>query len=165
MKHIGTFKVWFKISKTCIKWKGLFSVSFSLQLVLGKEFYCFSAIFIDNTVVYQVTNVGCYVHTVCCAIFCKQLASTHAICYRTSISLPLSTCERHSSDIAINITVSKSTRVQFESRFYNICEKLRLGNGDELDFSLRFNYVDILSVHLSPEYRLIKIRVVYFAFI
>ena len=104
------------------------------------------AIFIDDIVdTVRRTNVGCYVNFICCAIFLYADDIVLLAPSVTGLQFLLTTCERYLSEIDMNINVSKSTCIRFGPRFSNVCEKLRLCNGDQLEWSVRCKY---LGVHL-----------------
>lgn len=53
---------------------------------------------------------------------------------------------RYLAEVGMNINVSKSTCIRFGPRFSNMCEKLRLCNGEQLDWSMRRKYLGIYLV-------------------
>ena len=125
------------------------------------------AIFIDDIVdTVRHTNVGCYVNLICCAIFLYADDIVLLAPSVTGLQFLLTACERYLSETDMNINVSKSTCIRFGPRFSrpNMCEKLRLCNGDQLDYGVcAVNiWVYILLAQLPLEYRLISLRVVFF---
>jgi Reverse transcriptase (RNA-dependent DNA polymerase) len=89
----------------------------------------------------NIANVGCYVHFICCAIFLYADDIVLLVPPVTGLQLLLTTWERYLSEIGMNINVSKSTCIRFGRRFSNVCEKLRLCNGEQLDWSMRCKYL------------------------
>jgi retron-type reverse transcriptase len=70
---LNIMELWFKVSKTCVKWEGCESHFFSLMAGLrqgGVLSPLLFAIFIDDLVdVVRRINVGCCISRICCAIF------------------------------------------------------------------------------------------------
>jgi hypothetical protein len=67
------------------------------------------------------TNVGRYVHFICCARFLYADDNVLLAPSVTGLQLSLTTCERYLSEIGMNINVSKSTCIRFGARFSNVC--------------------------------------------
>jgi hypothetical protein len=120
---LNILELWFKVSKTCVKWKGYYSHFFPLMAgtAQGGVLSPLSLTIVD---VVRRSDVGCYIYHTCCAIFlCADniLSLAPSI---TELQLLLSTCETYLSEIDMNINVDTSNRIRFGSRFNSVCEKL-----------------------------------------
>jgi hypothetical protein len=150
LHSLNTFELCFKISSTCVKWESYLSLFSAPCWCMTKR----SSVATHVCHFYRrhcwygpASNFGCYVHFICCAIF---LYADDIILLAPSVAglqLLLATCERYLSEIGMNINVSKSTCNRFGPRFNNnVCEKLRLCDGEQLDWCVRCKYSGVYLV-------------------